>query len=290
MIYLYQHLPKSANWFRLQGVNSPSLRVYRVVWRPSSQRLPVTPSMLWDVPPYQHLGNDRSWRDTFWADFWGPNFGTPPPFFRNDTTLGTFFRKCWGFTNCLALIRGPYLHDFLNARTWLWDSEGGAIPNLPSSSKKKPTGFPVPPFNPFNTPLPLANSNKNLTVQKNVPPKIQGQAIHFVGGDFFNLFELRRSHVNSLTIPENFTRIAQAQLIFNRDWCLVIPPSIWNPSNGSFITRYREGWWASFSSLICKAWIIAKYSSKAHRLSVASPEAELGVGGDPKVDKYTGQS
>ena len=284
MIYLYQHLPKSANWFRLQGVNSPSLRVYRVVWRPSSQRLPVTPSMLWDVPPYQHLGNDRSWRDTFWADFWGPNFGTPPPFFRNDTTLGTFFRKCHVGVSpiVLALIRGHICMIFWTLELDCGILKGERSQIFPQVPKKKPTGFPVPPFNPFNTPLPLANSNKNLTVQKNVPPKIQGQAIHFVGGDFFNLFELRRSHVNSLTIPENFTRIAQAQLIFNRDWCLVIPPSIWNPSNGSFITRYREGWWASFSSLICKAWIIAKYSSKAHRLSVASPEAELGVGGIPR--------
>jgi len=58
---------------------------------------------------------------------------------------------------------------------------------------------------------------------------------------------------------------------------MVIPPSIWNPYNESFTTRYCKGWWASFSSLICKAWIIAKYSSKAHRLSVASPEAELPI-------------
>lgn len=150
--------------------------------------------------------------------FLGTQFWEIPPFFRNDTTLGTFFRKCWGFTNCLALIQGQICMIFWTPELDCGILKGGDPKSSLKFQKKNPYRIPSSPLQPLQHPLPpFSKFQKNLTVQKNVHPKIQGQAIHFVGGDFLeHLFEIR-SHVNSLTIPDNFTRIAQAQFIFDRD-------------------------------------------------------------------------
>lgn len=149
---LYQHLLKGANWLRLQGVKSPSLRVYRVVWRPSSQRLPMTLSMLWDVPPYQLLGTSCHGGTHF-----GPIFGDPilgnPTIFSERHNFRDVFSEMLGFHQLFGFDSGPDLHDFLNARTWLWDSEGGRSQIFSQVPKKEPLqDSQFPPSTPSTPP------------------------------------------------------------------------------------------------------------------------------------------
>ena len=232
-VSIHQFPKGKLHWLR------PSLRVYRVVWRPSSQRLPVTPSMLWDVPPYQHLGTSCH------SGIFGPNVGKPHHFFSERHNFRDVFSEMLGSFQLFGFDSGPYLHDFLsvqctkkmvsrhfssflNARTWLWDSEKGGSQIFPQVPKTEPLqDSQFPPSTPSTPPsLPLANSKKTWQFKKMSPQKFRARRFtsspwqfpndRWVGDFLEHLFELR-SHVNSLTIPENFTRIAQAQLIFNRD-------------------------------------------------------------------------